>query len=439
MRGRAVLKAVALTIGAWSLLAAIPANAAGFGIFEQGTKAMGMAGAFTAQADDPSALFHNVGGIAFQDEERSISAGVTLISLGDSEFTGAAPFPGPTATGEGASNLATPPHVYYLQPINDTWTFGLGLNAPFGLVTEWENPDQFPGRFLSTKAELQTIDITPSIGWRLTPNFGIGFSGVARVAGVELSRRVARVNPFTGAPAEVAKVTLESGLENIGYGFNLGLLHKVNNSFSWGLSYRSKVKIDFEGDGRFTQVATGFPQFDAAVAAAVPFGRDLPIETTVEFPDMASFGVAIALTANSVMEVDANWTGWSSFEEINIVFTENPAFNSRIPEEWEDVYNYRLGFRWNSSAANQWRVGYVYDETPQPTAAASPLLPDENRNGFTLGFGHTLASGKSFDLALMYLDFDDRVVDEVFEEDAELGFFGTYKSTAILFGLTVNL
>ena len=29
----------------------------------------------------------------------------------------------------------------------------------------------------------------------------------------------------------------------------------------------------------------------------------------IEFPDMASFGVAIALTANSVVEVDANWTG----------------------------------------------------------------------------------------------------------------------------------
>ena len=32
-------------------LAAVPMYAAGFGIFEQGTKAMGMGGAFTAQAD----------------------------------------------------------------------------------------------------------------------------------------------------------------------------------------------------------------------------------------------------------------------------------------------------------------------------------------------------------------------------------------------------
>ena len=48
---------------ALALLAATPIFAAGFGIFEQGSKAMGMAGAFTAQADDPSAMFHNVGGL----------------------------------------------------------------------------------------------------------------------------------------------------------------------------------------------------------------------------------------------------------------------------------------------------------------------------------------------------------------------------------------
>jgi long-chain fatty acid transport protein len=423
--------AVALVALAAGAGVAGPAHAAGFGIFEQGTKAMGMAGAFTAQADDPSALFHNVAGIAFQ-KERDLSVGTTLIALGDSQFQGADPSPGSSVTAEQADNLVTPSHIYFVQPINQAVTFGFGFNNPFGLVTEWDDPDNFAGRFLSTRAELKTYDLTPSLGWQVTPTFGIGVSAVARFAEVELDRRVARVNPFLLRASEVAEVNLKSDL-NSGFGFNVGLLHRFNNSFSWGLSYRSKIKIDFEGDGRFTQTLTGFPQFDAAVARAIPFGQDLPIETEVELPAMASLGVAIMVTPTFGLEVDANWTEWSSFEEINIRFTENPQFSSVLPENWEDVYNYRLGLRWDLSSTGQLRFGYVYDETPQPDETMSPLLPDANRNGVTVGYGLRTARGWRLDAALMYLKFDERET-LVNEND----FNGTYESNAWLLGMTAT-
>ena len=74
-------------------LAAVPMHAAGFGIFEQGSKATGMGGAFTAQADDPSALFYNAGGLAFVTKIDG-SIGVTYIHDTKAHFTGANPFPG---------------------------------------------------------------------------------------------------------------------------------------------------------------------------------------------------------------------------------------------------------------------------------------------------------------------------------------------------------
>lgn len=408
---------------------ALPAAGAGFGIFEQGAKGMGMAGAFTAQADDGSALFHNVAGIAFQ-KERKFNLGTTLIMSSKAEFEGAGSYPGPGATGEQEGLFEFPSHFYYVQPLNDTTTFGFGLYTPFGLTTEWKDKNNFPGRFLSTKAALRSFDLNPSISWQFG-NLGVGVGAIARVSDVELERRAGIPNPFTLRVSDVANVELNSDMD-WGYGYNVGILHKVTNSFSWGLSYRSKVKIDYSGTGRLNQISTGNAQLDATVARSLPVNQDLPMETTIEFPDEASLGFAFMVTPALGFEVDANYTGWSSFGTLPINFTRNPSLSTDVVENWEDAYNYRLGIHWDLDGDNQLRFGYVYDETPQPEEAMSPLLPDANRNGYTIGYGW---KGQRFtvDGAIMYLPFDERTT--MTNRD---GFFGTYNTTAWLYSLTLG-
>lgn len=422
--------AVALAAFAALLVCTAPAGAAGFGLFEAGTKAMGTAGAFTAQADDGSAMFHNVGGLAFASERRFL-AGATYITFSEASFDGADPYPGAGVSEEQVTLSEILPHVYYVQPLAGDWRFGLGLFAPFGLTTEWKDAASFSGRYLSTLAALRVVDLNPSLAWQVTPNLGLGVGVFARFSDVELGRFIPFVNPFTQQVVDAGRVKLDSDF-GTAYGFNVGLLHKYNNSFSWGLSYRSKAKVDYEGDARFTQISTGSPQLDAAIAAQIPFGQNVPVETEIEFPDQASLGVAIALSPNTTFEVDANWTGWSSFDEVPITFVGYPQLSSTLPEQWEDVYNYRAGLRWRTRPNCEWRFGYVYDESPQPERHVSPLLPDNDRNGFTIGYGHEFAK-TSLDLALMYLPFDERQVDESANR-----YYGTYNTTAWLLGVTLG-
>lgn len=425
----------ALCCAALVALAASPMHAAGFSIFEQGTKAMGMAGAFTAQADDPSLLFHNAGGLAFVTE-RAFSGGATWIRGTKAEFQGAAPFPGPGYSAEQKKLSEFPPHLYYVQPINQTWKLGLGVETPFGLVTEWEKPDQFAGRFVSTKAALQAVDINPTLGWQVTPNFGIGIGAIARLSTVELNRNIPFLNPFTNQQVNIGRIKLEGDMSE-GYGFNVGILHRLNNSFSWGLSYRSQISVDYEGDARLSQILTGNPQIDALVASRTPFNKNLPVKTGIDFPDQASLGLAFGLTPDLLLETDFNWMGWSSFKQVNIDFTGgtgNALPDSTIQEDWEDANSYRVGLRWDYSPTSQIRLGYVMDETPQPEEGVSPLLPDADRNGFTVGYGHKGRIG--YDVALMYLDFKERSRAKSFNNEDP--FFGTYKTQAILLGLTLN-
>jgi long-chain fatty acid transport protein len=421
---------------ALGVLAAAPGFAAGFSIFEQGSKAMGMGGAFTAQADDPTAMFHNAAGLAFQDE-RAFRAGFTYVTSTVADFEGADPFPGADARGEQTTLQQFPPHAYWVQPLGERVRFGLGIESPFGLATEWDKVDDWPGRYLSSFASLRSVDLNPTLAWRANDSFGIGLGIIGRFSDVELERRVGRNNPFTQTVADIAEVQLQSDFDS-GYGWNVGLLHKWNNSFSWGFSYRSKIEIDYQGDARLTQIPTGFPAFDTAVSRALPFGVDLPIETSIEFPDQASLGLLFAITPNLFVETDLNWMGWSSFDQIVINGTNATAsavFNpetSTIHEDWEDVYSYRLGVRYRLASGSELRFGYIYDETPQPDETVSPLLPDANRNGITLGYGGHLGRFP-LDLALLYLPFDERTTD-VNQDD----FNGTYNTTAWLLGVTLG-
>lgn len=425
LRPRHALSAAAF-VTATALLSASPAAAAGFGIFEQGSKAMGMAGAFTAQADDPSAMFHNVGGLAFFDE-REIQVGLTVISAGGPDFSGAPPFPGSGVREQGEDLLEIPPHFYWVQPMGEKTNFGLAINSPFGLSSEWD-ADRFSGRFISTDASLVTIDLNPNLGFEASPRFGIGFGLIGRFTTVELTRRQATINPFTGQPVDIATVDLESDFDS-GIGWQAGFLNRVNDSLSWGFSYRSKIEVDYSGDGRFTQIATGNPALDAAVRASLPFDTNLPISTSLEFPDMASLGLAVALTANWLVETDVNWTGWSTVGQIVIDFG-GALPNVPIRQDWDDANNYRLGLRWTRPGGGEWRFGYVHDETPQPDETTGPLLPDTNRNGITLGYGHR-GNRVATDLALMYIQGDERTT--LVNQD---GFNGTYETDAVLFGVT---
>src|SRR5512145_1166969 len=98
--------AAALALG----LRPLPASAAGFALFEQGAKGLGFAGAFTAQASDPSAIFHNAAGLAFLSGTQ-VYAGATMVAP-RFEFTGAAPFPGPNVSEESKAVYAYPPSFY---------------------------------------------------------------------------------------------------------------------------------------------------------------------------------------------------------------------------------------------------------------------------------------------------------------------------------------
>src|SRR5437667_4556168 len=138
------------------LLASSAAVASGFALFEQGAKATAMGGAFAATADDPSAIFYNVAGIA-QQRRAAFMMGGTGITF-QNEFIGDPNdvFTSGT-TGKYRAHTFIPPNAYLILPFARNLTFGVGVMTPFGLRTNWQNP--WVGRFVSKDADIKVLSI----------------------------------------------------------------------------------------------------------------------------------------------------------------------------------------------------------------------------------------------------------------------------------------
>ncbi len=428
------MKKQILCAAAVALLAPSLSWGAGFALFEAGNKSLGMGGAFTAVADDPSAMFWNPAGLAFQIEEgNQIMAGVVFITT-EQSFTGTTPFPGNGYRTDQEGQLFFPPHFYWVRPLSDSVNLTIGAHTPFGLGTEWE--EDFAGRFISKKADLQVIDLGAQVAWAITENFAIG-GGIDYLIGtIELQRNAGLINPYTQSVVDVAEIELgTNGSRNHAWAWNAGVMFKLGAGFSIGAVYRSDFSLKgTDADATFTQIPTGYPDFDAAVAATLPFDEEPAVSTTIELPEYWQIGIA---WSNEKLTLSAQYgeMGWSVFQELAIQFPDYPQLNSVTREEYEDSEQTRFGVDWRATQCLSLRLGYVMDETPQPVESMSPLLADSDRDGYSAGIGYLSRSSTwGFDVGYEYLELEDRST----EGRSFDGFDGLFHdSRAHLFGASL--
>ena len=403
----------------------------GFALFEAGNRGLGMAGAMTAVADDPSAMFWNSAGLAFQNDKGvQVVLGTTFIAP-EQTFYGEDPYPGAGYSVEQESQIFTPPHAYLVVPLGDRTTFGFSLLTPFGLGTWW--PDDHAGRFISKRVDLYAFDFSPNLAFKLGDRFALGIGVDYRVSTIDLTRSIPLVDPFQQQVAEVAQVHIfTDGAGNDGWGWHAGLLGDIGAGFKVGINYRSGITVDYEGYAEFSQYSTGNPELDAIVAATIPFDETISGVTKIEFPDYVTVGLS---WSSEKFTISGQWgrMGWSSFQELELIFPNNPEFNDVIPEDYEDSSDYRLGMEFRASQKVSIQAGAVYDETPQPQTSMTPLLGDADRLGINLGFSWIHRSWR-LDLGTEYLMVDDRGTEGM----SEAGYEGWYESSAILAGGTLT-
>jgi long-chain fatty acid transport protein len=408
-------------ISALLLIGSLPqaVSAAGFAIKEQSVTSLGRAFAGSAAvAEDASTIFFNPAGLTYL-ERGELDLGLNYIKP-QSEFrndgsniNNALPLTG--GDGGDAGHEAFVPNFYLSHPVNNKVTLGLGVSAPFGLVTEYK--DDWVGRYLAVKSEMLTLNFNPTVAVKATDNLSLGFGVSAQYIDVKLTK-MAQLNPTTDAEVE-----LEG--DDWGYGYNIGLLYQLTDQTRLGLSYRSKISHTLEGEGTLD-------------ARSV----EEDISADLDLPETVSLAIHHDINDKWAVMADATWTRWSRFEEL--VIESDGILSTEKPENWDNSMRYGIGLSYQHNDKWQFRTGIAYDETPIPSSRfRTARIPGTDRKWVAFGASYHYSDNIVLDFAYAHLFMDDPRINESEDADGsgpspEYNLKGDYDASVDIVGLQLR-
>lgn len=450
---RPITRLTVLTISAVVAMAAAgQVSGAGFALIENSASGQGNAYAGGAAiADDPATIYFNPAGMTRLPDRELTVAGHVISPQVKFRNEGSTAATGGLLSGSdgGGGSTSFVPSFYYLHPLENAFTLGLGITVPFGLTTEYD--DDWVGRYHAVKSSVATVNINPSLAWQANEKLSLGAGLSVQYIDVELTSAIdfgavcvaqeggGLLPPGTcsglGANPQKMDGFADLQADNISWGFNLGLLYEFTPQTRVGLAYRSQVKQRLEGRAEFT-----VPSAVAFLKAADVF-VDSDIKASVDLPDTFSLSVYHALSQKVALMADWTWTHWSNFNELRIRYNSSQP-DSVTTENWNDNNRYAVGANYRFNDKLKLRGGLAYDETPVPNGRhRSPRLPGNDRTWLSLGAGYMVSQTLSVDVGYSHLFVDDAESDHAYESSVPTlrhTLKGEYKAAVDIFSAQLN-
>ena len=407
---------VGLLVG---LSVATSVHAGGYRVALQGQKALAMGHTGVAMTDSAEAIFFNPGAITQLDADMEFTGGITFLA-GKTEF-----YSEETGVNEETDNpLGTPINAYFAHRLSSDLSWGFGVYTPFGNKVEW--PTDWAGSHLVNEIELQAVYLQPTIAYQMNESTSIGFGPTLALGSVDFNRNL--TTSLTDENGNRSNVTIEA--ENVpAWGFNIGLLHVLNDKTRLGVSYRSEIIIEArDEDASFNDV----PAALQGTFYDTEFDADLPL------PAELTLGVAYDHTPNLTLTFDYNYTFWDVYDELVIEFDN--GITSVNPRNYENSSILRFGVQYRQNEKWTFRGGIYFDESPVPDGSFAPETPRNDSIGYTGGFTYHASKNLDVDVSFLILTFDEEENSyDFYEEGGQvIPFGGVYDSVANSIGVGMS-
>jgi long-chain fatty acid transport protein len=405
-------------IGAVLLLSAIGgaghALGAGFYIQEQNAAGVGRAQAGNVvAADDASTIFFNPAGLSELPGVQAAggidlivpSAGLTDTGTRD-RSTGAylaspasGGFSAPGGSNGGNPGSATPvPDLYMSAQIPDSaFTIGLGLSAPFGFVSKFSS-DSF-ARYDSIDSEITTIDIAPTIAWKVNDWISIGVGIDEQYADVKLTTALPNaLNPGGPTPATDGVLQLKGNTWTTG--FNAGLLLKPAAGTKIGFSYR---------EGITHKITNGAVTFSGLTGPLAARNGTVGGAAALDLPDIVTGGISQQITPQLTLMGEVDYYKWSNFKQIDIHLADGSG-DLITAENYRDTFSVAIGGEYQATESLKIRAGVKYDQTPTVDAYRDTRVPDGDRYWLAAGLHYTVNEHLALDASYAHIFLDSEKI-----------------------------
>ena len=373
-----------------SLFATSAIYAGGYKIPETSLNGVALSAANVAHSHGADAAYYNPANMAFMADENSLEADLMYIGLDPVKYKG-------TAGSSTAYDISAVresfliPSLNYVSPKLGDARIGLSIVVPGGLSKRWNDS---PAKETAEEFTLEVVEINPTIAYPINDKLAVAFG----------LRALYSSGIVKSTSAATASRDMEA--DSIDFGYNLALSYKPTKDIDLAVTYRSKVDLTEEGNGKlYLGDTTGAKVYDGGASVTVPL------------PALLNIAVAYTFSAKTTVEVVYERNFWSAYDSLDFEYVSSlpvilSPFDAPIAKNWKDTNAFRLGVTQELDALTL-MAGLVIDQTPVPDSSLSFELPDSNSVSVSFGGRYEINDKIDVGLSALYSKRDERTIKAV--------------------------
>ncbi|BFT31848.1 outer membrane protein transport protein [Alteromonas sp. D210916BOD_24] len=419
---------------ALATFASSSALAAGFQVNEHSANGLGRAMAGQAAtpenasilATNPAAIgvFKEAefsGSVSFIDPKVDINGSVNY-ALGG-QVVGAA-----AAQEDDIADVAFVPSFFYVAPVNDKFSAGVGVFTSYGLRSDYS--DDFEALHFADTAEVKSVTFNPAVSYKVNDTLMLGFGVSATFADAEISSGVSQsLSPILSAavqstiPATTSIFKLEG--DDWGFGWNAGVFWQPTEATNVALSYRAETQLELSGE----------------VSSSITATLNQPGSLDLNFAAITELAINQKIDQQWSVQASLVFTDWSTFEKLEA----NLAYGSDFlikQENFDDSWRAAFGVTYVLNDEFTLRAGYAYDDGVVTVENRSLSIPDTDRHWVSGGLTYTMNEDTTLDVAYVFIDGREADINKTRALNAQgtftSTFTGTQSATAHIFSVQLN-
>ncbi|MFO1476138.1 MAG: outer membrane protein transport protein [Verrucomicrobiota bacterium] len=362
------------------------ALAGGIMLYEIATPDVGLASAgYAARAQDASTLFKNPAGMS-QLPGSQLQAGAQL-TYGNVKFTpdsSTSPFLGNNDGGNAIGALPAM-SLFFTHQLSDKFAVGFGTFSYFGLMENYNS--DWVGRYYMQKSSLVGMTLMPAASYKPTDWLSIGAGLNAMYGYLESEVAVRTLAPDDGQ--------LKLKDHTWGFGGNAGILVTPVEGTRIGLTYLSRVKLDFNATPSYSNLG--------ALGGLPIFSNPSALNLGMTVPQSVMLGAWQALGTNWAVMADVGWQNWNEFGKVDVGVDSASPSSLTANLNYQDTWHGAAGVQFKASEAWQFMGGVAYDSSAVSDQDRTLSLPMGKAYRFGIGTQWRCSKSVAIDTAYEFL------------------------------------